>query len=485
MSDSSSGSNPGPGPYEVDRQLYEDFWNFLSEKLPHRRSGGADNAAGDMYDFLEWLRETQRLPMAGRIALLSLDIDVQAYAADYIGRDVPAIGGFRSRLLNLRHMLRDLHFEYVARQARVVLQRFDEAGPSSLPLDWRGGSSGSSSSSGRSNQGPGPYGVDRQLYEDFSNWLSEKLSDRRSRGAEIAAGDMYDFLEWIRETNRPPMVDRIARPSLDTDVQAYAAEYIGRHVLAIDGFRNRLLNLRDMLRDFHHGEFKNWARASGAMFQGFEEARPSLLPLAPTMPSDRGTSAAGAEAVLAERDFGAYVPSDWRGGPAPDTLIAELRKSGLLPAPLRPRNVLVNGMRYAAVFWPGRGPATPNNPEGENFILTPAYRELGVQPQLRVEQMNEVRPSSSARPGEILPAVSGSGTHYQLQDLADIGARVGVGWIHGPRVADPALIGILREFGLLPTQEVPMPCFYIHGEPYTAEWGPGGIVLLRHRPQAR
>ncbi|XIA63696.1 hypothetical protein ACFIOY_32305 [Bradyrhizobium sp. TZ2] len=116
-----------------------------------------------------------------------------------------------------------------------------------------------SDSSGGSNQWPRPYAVDRQLYEDFWNWLAAKLPDRRSPGADIAAGDMYDFLEWIRETNRPPMADRIARPSLDTDIQAYAADYIGRDAPAIGGFRNRLLNLRDMLRDLH---FENWAHES-------------------------------------------------------------------------------------------------------------------------------------------------------------------------------------------------------------------------------
>ncbi|XSC42413.1 hypothetical protein ACF1BQ_028805 [Bradyrhizobium sp. RDT10] len=94
MSDSSSGSNQWPRPYAVDTQLYDHFWNWLAAKLPRRRSYGAAVAAGDMYDFLAWIRETNRPPMADRIAQSSLDADVQAYAADYIGRDVPAIGGF-------------------------------------------------------------------------------------------------------------------------------------------------------------------------------------------------------------------------------------------------------------------------------------------------------------------------------------------------------------------------------------------------------
>ncbi|MES5486688.1 hypothetical protein QMZ05_28380, partial [Bradyrhizobium sp. INPA03-11B] len=467
MSDSSSGSNEGPGPYEVDKQLYEDFWNWLTWKLPDHRSDGADNAAGDMYDFLQWIHETNRPPMADRIALPSLDIDVRAYAADYIGREVPVIGGLRNRLLNLKDMLRDLDFWNWARERRVMFQGFDGGGPSSLPLDYKDGSSESGrsdrGSSGGFNQGPGPYEEDRQLYQDFWNWLTEKLSDRRSRGADIAAGDMHDFLEWIRETNRPPMADRIALASLDTDVRAYAADYIGREVSAIGGFRNRLLNLREMLRDF---EIENWARARGAMFQGFEGAL-SSLPLAPAIPSDRERSAANAWIGMPERDFGACVLSDWRGGAAPDILIAELRKSHLLPMLLRPRRVLINGMRYVAAVWPGRGVVTPNNPEGENIILTPGYRELALQPQLRVEPMNEVGPSSSARPADIRPASGGSGGYYQRPNLPDIGTRVGAGWIHGPRVADTVLVNALRDFGLLPTCEIPMPCFYIHREPYT------------------
>ncbi len=466
MSDSSSsGSNEGPGPYALDRPLYEDFWNWLTYKLPDRRSRGADIAAGDTHDFLEWIHETNRPPMVDRIAMQSLDTDVQAYAADYIGRDVPAIGGFRNRLLNLREMLRNLHFENWARERHVMFQGFDGAGPSwgsrssSGTTDSSGSSNSASSDNSGSNQGPGPHDVDSRLHEDFWNWLTEKLPNRRSRGADHAAGDMYDFLEWIRETNRPPMVDRIAMPSLDTDLQAYADAYIGRDAHAIGGFRNRLLNLGDMLRDFHHAEFENWARASGAMFQGFEDVGPSSSPLAPRPPSDRPTIADGAGAGQAERDFGAYVLPSWRGGLAPDPLIAELRANGLLPALLRPQSVLINGVRYAAVLWPGRAPVTPNNPGGENFVLTPGYRELGQQSHPRVARMNEVGPP-------------------------DIGERVGVGWIHGPRVADDFLISVLQEFRLLPTQAVPMTCFYIRREPYTAESGPGGRILVIHRPQA-
>ncbi|KRR28550.1 hypothetical protein [Bradyrhizobium retamae] len=473
MSDSSSGSNQWPRPYAVDRRLYEDFWNWLAAKLPDRCSRGADIAAGDMYDFLEWVRETNRPPMADRIARPSLDTDMQAYAADYIGRDVPAIGGFRNRLLNLRDMLRDLHFENWARERHVWFQGFDGAGPSSGSrsssdtTDSRGSSgsgnsdsssSGNSGNSSGSNQGPGPYDVDWPLHEDFWNWLTEKLPNRRSRGADHAAGDMYDFLEWIRETNRPPIVDRIALPSLDTDVQAYAAAYIGRDAPAVGGFRNRLLNLRDMLRDFHQVQFENWARTRGVMFQGFEVAGPSSSPLAPTMPSDRPTIAAGAGARQAERDFGAYVLPGWRGGLAPDPLIAELRESSLLPALLRPQSVLINGMRYAAVLWPGRAPVTPNNPEGENFILTPGYRELGLQSHPRVEQMNEIG------------------------QFPDIGERLDPGWIHGPREADDSLISVLGDFRLLPTPEVPMTRFYILRERYTAESGPDGRILVIHRP---
>lgn len=69
MPDSSTGSNESIVPYDVDRELYEDFWNWLTGKLPDQRSDGADNAAGDIYDFLKWIRETDRPAVAGRIAL--------------------------------------------------------------------------------------------------------------------------------------------------------------------------------------------------------------------------------------------------------------------------------------------------------------------------------------------------------------------------------------------------------------------------------
>ncbi|MGY4431008.1 hypothetical protein ACVWWO_003485 [Bradyrhizobium sp. F1.13.1] len=466
MSDSSGGSDQWLPLYAVDIQLYEDFWNWLASKLPEARSPRADVAAGDLHDFLGWIRETDRPPIADRITRPSLDTDVQAYAADYIGRDAPEIGGFRNRLLNLRDMLRDLHLENWARERNLTFQRFDGAGPSSgsrssNDITDNSDSSGGGHSSSGSNQVRGPCEVDMPLHQDFWDWLREKLPNRRSRGADHAAGDLYDFLEWIRETDRPAMVNRIALPSMDSDVQAYAADYIGRDGPAIGGIRNRLLNLRDMLRDFQrHVQLEDSARTRGAMFQGFEVAGPSSSRLAPTMPSDRPSLAADAGARQAERDFGAHVLPGWRGGLAPDPLIAELRESGLLPAVLRPESVLINGMRYAAVLWPGRVPVTPNNPEGKNFILTLGYSELGLQPLPRVQQMNEIEP------------------------FPDIGASVGLGWIHSPRVADDSLIGILRAFRLLPTPEVPMPRFYIHGERYTAETGPDGRILVIHRRQA-
>ncbi|WP_024508461.1 hypothetical protein [Bradyrhizobium sp. ARR65] len=463
MSDSSVGSNEGTDRYAVDRRLYKDFWDWLAAKLPDRRSRGAYIAANDMRDFLEWIRETNRPPLADRIARPSLDTDVQAYAADYIGRDVPAISGFRNRLLNLRDMLRDFRhaeFENWATERHVMLQAFNESRPSSGSRNDSVPSSGSRRSSSGSHEGPGPHDEDWPLHQHFWKWLTDELPNRRFRGADYAAGDIYDLLEWIHETNRPPMVNRIALPSFDTDVQAYADACIGRDAPAIGGFRNRLLNLRDMLRDFHHAEFENWARASGAMFQDFENVGPSSSPLAPRTPSDRPTIAVGAAAGQAHRDFGAYVLPSWSGGLAPDPLIAELRESGLLPAVLRPQSVLINGARYAAVLWPGRVPGTPNNPEGKNFILTPGYQELGLQLHPGVERMNEIEP------------------------LPDIGESVGRDWVHGPRVADDFLISILREFRLLPTPEVPMTRFYIHREPYTAESGPDGRILVIHRLQA-
>lgn len=465
MPDSSTGSNESIVPYDLDRELYEDFWNWLTRKLPDQRSDGADNAAGDIYDFLKWIRETDRPAVAGRIALPSLQTDIQAYVTGYVRGDLPGIGEARNRLLNLRDMLRDFDLERWARQRGTMFPDPDEAGPSSRPLDRL---SDSSETGSAGQQGPGPYEEDQQLYKDFRNWLTEKLSGR-SWGADTAAGDMHKFFEWIRETNRRPLVNRIALPSLDSDILAYAADYIGRDVLVMGGFRNRLLNLRDMLRDFHDAGSENRARGRGVTFQGFEEAGPASLSVPPTLPSDGGILAAGAPGGLVQRDFGAYVPSAWRGGSASDTLVAELRRSGLLPGALRPRSVLINGLRYAAVLWPGRVPATPNNPEGENFILTPGH--------------GNVLPLSSARLNETRPGASASAAPYQLANLPDLASRVGIDWIHGPRVADPVLIGILAEFGLLPSREVPMPCFYIQGRPYTAESGPGGSVLMMPRVQ--
>ncbi|MDA9391758.1 hypothetical protein WN73_14200 [Bradyrhizobium sp. CCBAU 45394] len=452
VSDSSTDSNQWPRPYWVDTQLYDDFWNWLAAKLPRRRSHGAALAAGDIYDFLAWIRETNRPPIADRIAQSSLDADAQAYAADHIGPDVSLMVGFRDRLLNLRDMLRDLQFENWARERNLMFQAFEEARPSSPSSSSSRATHTTDSSS--SSLGPGPYDVDLLLYEDFWNWLTEKLPNSRSRSANHAADDMMDFLSWIRETNRPPMAPRIALPSLDTDIQAYVRAYIGSKAPTIAGFRNRLLNLRDMLRDFHRQvQSQNQAPTMEATFRRFEVGGPSSLPAVPTMPSDGPILVAGTQDNPAQRDFGPYVLPGWRGGVAPDSLIAELRESGLLPAWLRPQSVLINGMRYAALLWPGRAPVTPNNPQGENYILTPGYREFGPQPHPR----------------------------DQIGPLPDIGESVGRDWIHGPRVADGLLISVLGEFGLLPTRQVPMTQFYIHRERYTAESGPDGRILVVHR----
>lgn len=155
-------------------------------------------------------------------------------------------------------------------------------------------------------------------------------------------------MPFLHGSSRPaPIASRITDPSLVTDLKAYVDEYTRGEAPELRGFRNRLLNLRDMLRDFHLTEFRGWARAKGVMFQEFETIDATSLPLPPIRPSDPGAPAAFAWIGLPERDFGAYVGSEWRSGIAPDPLIAQLRTNNLLPTLFRRTTVLVYGTRYS------------------------------------------------------------------------------------------------------------------------------------------
>ncbi len=46
---------------------------------------------------------------------------------------------------------------------------------------------------------------------------------------------------------------------------------------------------------------------------------------------------------------------------------------------------------------------------------------------------------------------------------------MGNDWRHGPQEASSFQIEVPENLGLLPSEDVPMTTFLIHGEPYTAE----------------
>lgn len=93
------------------------------------------------------------------------------------------------------------------------------------------------------------------------------------------------------------------------------------------------------------------------MFQEFETVRLNVLTVAAIRPLADGRLAVFAWIRVAERHFGAYVGSEWRGGIV-----------------------------------------TTNDPQGDRIVLTAGQAEFGPQPYPQVEQMNEVGASSVARP---------------------------------------------------------------------------------------
>ncbi|WP_439367427.1 hypothetical protein ACNJYD_08230 [Bradyrhizobium sp. DASA03005] len=179
---------------------------------------------------------------------------------------------------------------------------------------------------------------------------------------------------------------------------------------------------------------------------------------------------------------------------APDIMLSTLGDWDFLPVAEHPiMNYQIGGERYTAIL----GPEGPKDVQlihhprpalpGET---TPAARRTssdiygGLAPGFDSPAPFEWRedPPSAPAPNLPLPSAAPASAHQPSRQVPERGELLGDDWTHGPQEASPAVIDTLQMLGLLPSQDVPMTVFLIHGQHYTAESLAGGGVLLFHRP---
>ncbi|MGY4399389.1 hypothetical protein [Bradyrhizobium sp. USDA 3315] len=153
-------------------------------------------------------------------------------------------------------------------------------------------------------------------------------------------------------------------------------------------------------------------------------------------------------------------------------------------------NYQIGGERYTAVL----GPGGPNDIQlvhhlrlallGDAAVTTPTAppdRYGALEPRMSFELRTDA--SSALAPDLLLPSAAQASGQQPPPQMPELGQLFGDDFRHGPRVASPVVVDMLQNLDLLPSQDVPMTRFLIHGEPYTAENLPGGTILLFHRPQ--
>ncbi|NOJ43828.1 hypothetical protein [Bradyrhizobium australiense] len=196
-------------------------------------------------------------------------------------------------------------------------------------------------------------------------------------------------------------------------------------------------------------------------------------------------------------DISFAVPKDFshRTQLAPDMMLSTLGKWDFLPVAEHPvMNYEIGGERYTAMLGPGGpndvqlihhprpallGEASPAVPRASSDIY--GGLALGFDSAAPFE-WREDAPSALA-PNLPPPSAAPASGHQPFPQAPELGELFGDDWRHGPREASPVLIDMLQNLDLLPSQDVPMTRFLIHGQPYTAESLPRGRVLLFHRPQ--
>ncbi|MCP3460601.1 hypothetical protein [Bradyrhizobium sp. CCGUVB23] len=197
-----------------------------------------------------------------------------------------------------------------------------------------------------------------------------------------------------------------------------------------------------------------------------------------------GTSEASSSFVArpSASDFGSVVGLGWAHGiqPAPPELIRALDTHGLLPGPFRPTNLRIHGWLYSAQ-WAGRGRsevATLNNLLGADIMLIP---QPGFEHQGPVEVRPGTVPSFAVAASSTAGASSsGQGGSQALHGLPDIGEYVPQDFAHGDQYVPDAMLWLLYEWYLLPTDNEPTTTFAIRNEIYTAQWCDEGLYLKHH-----
>ncbi|OPY96004.1 hypothetical protein A5906_05320 [Bradyrhizobium sacchari] len=180
---------------------------------------------------------------------------------------------------------------------------------------------------------------------------------------------------------------------------------------------------------------------------------------------------------------------------APDRMLSTLGKWDFLPVEEHPiMNYEIGGERYTAILGPEGpndvqlihhprpalpGEATPAAPRTSSDIygdLAPGFASPAPF------ESGEDAPWALA-PNLPLPSAGPASGHQPVPQVPELGGLLGDGWTHASQEASPAVINILQSLGLLPSRDILITVFSIHGQFYTAESLPGGRVLLFHQPQ--
>ncbi|KGT74415.1 hypothetical protein MA20_38980 [Bradyrhizobium japonicum] len=196
-------------------------------------------------------------------------------------------------------------------------------------------------------------------------------------------------------------------------------------------------------------------------------------------------------------DVSFAVPKNFshRTQPAPDEMLSKLGEWDFLPVVEHPiMNFEIGGERYTAILGPEGPkdvqlihhprPALPGEARPA-ALRTSSDIYGGLAPGLDSAapfEWSRDAPSALA-PNLPLPSAAPASGHQPVPQVPELGEFLGDGWTHASQEASPAVIDILQNLGLLPSRDVPMTAFFIHGQLYTAESLPGSRVLLFHQPQ--
>ncbi|WP_407120919.1 hypothetical protein [Bradyrhizobium sp. STM 3561] len=331
--------------------------------------------------------------------------------------------------------------------------------------------------------------ADRDQFAPAFDLEVSKLWPAMEATADSAGGaDPFDAVIW-QSSSRPqgPASEKDFSRMMDQDGET-AGESFDASLAVTEGFSHGTQPAPDMLRS----KLSRWGQMPDAAQRvktyDIHGERYSGV-FGPRGYGDLQLVHLRSPAVGDTFDVSFAAPNDFfhRTQPAPDMMLSELGKWDFLPNAEYPlMNYEIGGERYTAVL----GPRGSNDVQlihhprfasrSDAALVSPAAPPqtyglssgFDLPSWLELQAANLQLPSAAPVPG-----------HHSFPHVPELGEFFGNDWRHGPREASPRVIDMLQNLGLLPSQDVPMTCFLIHGEPYTAESLPGGRVLLFHRPQ--